>query len=64
MFPVAVMAGALWLFLFVVLLIVPARSGRTGRADMTAEPVEPPAVAHPLARVAAEGRLRELARRD
>jgi hypothetical protein len=29
MFPVAVMAGAGWLFLFVVLLIVPARRGRT-----------------------------------
>src|SRR5215475_4444046 len=47
MFPVAVVAGAGWLFLFVVLLIVPARRGRTGRTDP--EDV-PPAVVSLLAR--------------
>src|SRR5215813_10093823 len=47
MFPVAVMAGAGWLFLFVVLLIVPARTARTGRPD----PGDvPPAVVSLLAR--------------
>jgi hypothetical protein len=47
MFPVAVMAGAGWLFLFVVLLIVPARRGRT----RTPAPGDvPPAVVSLLAR--------------
>jgi hypothetical protein len=47
MFPVAVMAGAGWLFLFVVLLIVPPRRGRTPMPD----PGDvPPAVVSLLAR--------------
>jgi hypothetical protein len=47
MFPVAVMAGAGWLFLFVVLLIVPARRDRT----RTPDPGDvPPAVVSLLAR--------------
>jgi hypothetical protein len=47
MFPVAVMAGAGWLFLFAVLLIVPARGDRT----RTPDPGDvPPAVVSLLAR--------------
>jgi hypothetical protein len=70
MFPVAVMAGAGWLFLFVVLLIVPPRRGRTpmpGGPALCVVPAETPdgpltpferrVVAHVALRAGARGEV-------